>query len=287
MSGALIRFDLSLPNYFSYPPAPGVDVKPMIPRGEPRSLYIRGEYGRKPDGQMRALPVHNTTHLDVPYHFDEAGADLAAVLNNSAWVADRPCLAKVVHLGGQADLPGSHQRNGVTYCERVSAAVLPGAEELKGYDALVILTGFGRVMAGLTDFQFTPDSDDFYHVPWLDADAVSLILEAGLRLVAIDSTTIEPQTSAKPLRFAGDAHHSLLENDPPVLIMECLNGTDMEAKVGFLPAEGLLHMVPKRAGEYRAEAAHSRAFLYFYRDDPQGKALRQLHQTMTPEEMYG
>ena len=54
-----------------------------------------------------------------------------------------------------------------------------------------------------------------------------------------------------------------------------------------MPSEGLLHMVPRRVNEEGAEAAHGRAFLYFYRDDPQGEALRGLAQAITPEEMYG
>lgn len=288
MAGALIRFDLSLPNYFSYPPAPGVDTRPMIPRGDnPRSLFIRGEYGRKPDGQQRPVPAHNTTHLDVPYHFDEAGADLAGVLNTAAWVADRPCLARVVSLGDDPALPGAFTRDGVTYCERVTAAVLPPAEVLRGYEALVVLTGFGRLMAGLQSFQFEHHDDGYYHVPWLDADAVDVILAAGLKLVAIDSTTVEEQTSSTPHRMSSDAHLRLLGNEPPVLIMECLNGTGLAGQVGFVPTEGLLHMVPRRVNAAGAEAAHSRAFLYFYRDDSQGEALRSLQRTMTPQEFYG
>jgi len=287
MAGALIRYDLSLPNYFSYPPAPGVDTRSLIPRGEPRSLYIRGEYGRKADGQMRPIPAHNTTHLDVPFHFDAAGADLAGVLNNPGWAGDRPCLARVVALGGDPTLPGSHTRDGVTYCEAVGAEVLPPLEELAGYEALVILTGFAALMAGLEGFQFTHAPDGFYHVPWLKADAVERILGAGLRLVALDSTTIEQQTSSEPHRMSGEAHHALLGHQPPVLVVECLNGSQLKSQVGFIPREALLHMVPRRVNAKGAEAAHCRAFLYFYRDDPRGEALRRLQNLTTPQEYHG
>jgi len=58
-------------------------------------------------------------------------------------------------------------------------------------------------------------------------------------------------------------------------------------QVGYAPHEGLLHMVPRRVNEKGADAAHGRAFLYFYRDDPEGEALRQLARAMKPEEMYG
>lgn len=287
MAGALVRFDLSLPNYFSYPPAPGVATRPMIPRQEPASLFIRGEMGQKADGQARPISAHNTTHLDTPYHFYEGGADLAGLLNRADSVADRPCLARVVHLAGRPDLPGAFERDGITYCERVSAEVLPPAETLRGYEALVLLTGFGRVMAGLEDFQFSPAPDGYYHVPWLDESAVARIREAGLQVVAIDSTTVEPQTSAQPHRMGSDAHFSLLGHEPPVLIMECLNGSGLAEQVGYAPEEALLHMVPRRVNAAGAEAAHCRAFLYFYRDDADGRALRALQAGMTPQEYYG
>lgn len=287
MSNPLIRYDLSLPGYFSYPPAPGIHTRAMIPRKETKALYMRGEFGQKADGQQRPMTAHNTTHLDVPFHFDGDGDDLAAVLNRAESPADRPCLARVVHLGGDTTLPGAYGRDGVDYCEAVSAEVLPSAGELRGYEALVLLTGFGEVMAKYDGIPFTQDSDGYYHIPWLTADAVALILEAGLSLVAIDSNTVEEQTSSEPHRMSGDAHHSLLGHQPPVLIMECLHGVGMAEKVGFLPGEGLFQMVPRRVNAKGADAAHSRAFLYFYRDDPQGKALRDLQEVITPGEFHG
>ena len=197
MSAALIRFDLSLPCYFSTAPAPGVAVRPQIPRREPKGLYMRGETGEKHDGSPRLMTAHNTTHLDVPYHFYEQGADLAAVLNRREGPADRPHLARLVLLAGRADLPGAHTRDGVTYCEAVHAAALPPVEELRGYEALVILTGFGAVMAAPRAGQFPRDRDGFHHLPYLTGDAVERILAAGLRLVGIDSNTVEPQLSAR------------------------------------------------------------------------------------------
>ena len=83
MAHALIRFDLSLPCYFSFPPAPSVAARPMIPRKGAASLYMRGEMGEKHDGSPRLITAHNTTHLDLPFHFYEQGADLAAVLNRT------------------------------------------------------------------------------------------------------------------------------------------------------------------------------------------------------------
>lgn len=287
MAGPLIRFDLSLPGYFSHPPAPGVRTRAMIPRQETKTLYMRGEFGEKSPGEFRPITAHNTTHLDVPFHFDGDGADLEAVLNRGDSVADRPCLARVVSLAGDPSLPGAYRRDGVDYCEAVSAEVLPPAEVLEQYEALVLLTGFAKVMLQYSDRPFVHDADGFYHIPWLTGDATRVILESGLSLVALDSNSVERQTSSKPHRMSGDAHQALLGNDPPVLIMECLNGADLENQVGFFPAEALLHMVPRRVNAKGAEAAHSRAFLYFYRDDGEGEALRTLQSMMTPEEFHG
>ncbi|MDH5751650.1 MAG: cyclase family protein [Deltaproteobacteria bacterium] len=291
MTADLIRFDLSLPNYFSHPPAPGVATRDMIPRSGGQSLYMRGEFGQKAGGDMRPISSHCTTHLDMPLHFDAEGADLANVLNNPRWPGDRPCLARVVYLAEDPALPGAHTRadggRRVTYCERVDAALLPGAEELAGYEALVILTGFGAVMSGWDEFQFTPEQDGYYHAPWLADDAVELIRGSGLGLVAIDSTTIERQTSASPFRMTSGAHLSLLTGENPVLIAEGLNGAGIREKAGFVPREAVLHLVPRRVNERGGDAAHCRALLYFYRDDPAGAALRNLLRTITPGEYHG
>lgn len=288
MAGPLIRYDLSMTNYFSFPPAPAVRTRSMIPRSEARALYMRGEYGEKVDGgAFRALTAHNTTHLDTPFHFDADGEDLAALLNRADSVVDRPCRARVLNLAGNASLPGAHTREGVTYCEAVSAAVLPPEAELRRVEALVLLTGFGALMARYPDRPFTDDADGFYHLPWLTDDAVERILAAGLKLVAIDSPTVERQTSSEPHRMSGDAHLMLLARRPPVLIMECLDGSRLSGEVGFVPHEALLHIVPRRVNAAGADAAHSRAFLYFYREDPDGAALAALQTMMTPQEFHG
>ena len=292
MSSPLVRFDLTLSRYFGYPPAPSVGTRAMIPRRESEALFMRGEYGIKEDGRLRPISSHGTTHLDVPLHFYAEGSDVAGVLNNAAWPGDRPSLARVVSLfpGTAADgqsAPGRFSRDGVSYCEAVSAELLPDPEILAGYEALVILTGFGALMNAEREEGFAPADSQGYHVPYLTEGAVERILAAGLRLVAIDSTTVEPQTSAEPVRFGSAVHFSLLGASPPVLIVEGLDGSKIGEQAGFVPSEGLLHVVPRRVNAVGGEAAHSRVFLYCFRQDPEGRALRALLKCMTPEEYYG
>ncbi len=286
MASSLIRFDLSLPHYFTYPPQPQVDTRAMIPRTED-GLYIRGEFGIKSDGAMRPISSHASTHLDVPYHFVPEGADLDATLNRRDSPADRPCLTRVVHLAGRSDLAGSFTRDGITYCETISAAELPPLETLRGYEALAVLSGFAALMEQERDGQFTPAEDGANHVPCFTPDAVARILASGVGLVALDSPTVEPQTGVSPLRYGSDVHRDLLGHSPPVLIVEGIGGGSLAAQVGFVPTEALLHVVPRRVNAKGADAAPSRVFLYFYRDDPRGTALRALHEVMRPEECYG
>lgn len=287
MAKSLIRYDLTLPGYFTYPPAPSVATRPMIPRREPRGLYMRGEYGTKPDGKLRPIVAHNTTHLDVPYHFLEDGDDLAHVLNRPQWPADRPCLARVALLGGRPEMPEAYTRDGVTYCETISGDVLPAEEILRDYEALVILTGFGAIMTASPASPFAVEADGNYHVPHLTDSAVERILASGLRLIALDSTGVEPQIGTDPVRFSSEVHFRLLGHSPPVHIVEGLDGASLVRRLGYLPEEGLLHVVARRVNEAGADAAHSRVFLYLYRDDTSGSALRNLADTLRAEEMYG
>ena len=150
-----------------------------------------------------------------------------------------------------------------------------------------MLTGFASVVAHYGEAPFPPDGDGGFHVPHLTDSAVERILASGLGLVALNSTTVEAQTGTEPVRFSSDSHHSLLGHDPPVMIVEGLGGAGLIERLGFAPEEALLHVVPRRVNEAGADAAHSRVFLYIYRGDDDGAALRRLARTLTVEEMYG
>ena len=94
------------------------------------------------------MSSHNTTHLDAPLHFVEGGQDMAAFLNQDHPV-ERPCLARLLHLAAQADDASCCTRGGVCYREHIGQEDLPSAAALKDYEALLIFSGFGSIMAGV------------------------------------------------------------------------------------------------------------------------------------------
>ncbi len=285
-SMSLIRFDIGLPGYFTYPPAPGVNTRPLIAR-QPSGLYMRGEFGFKNvGGEGRPMSSHNTTHLDAPLHFVEGGQDMAAFLNQDHPV-ERPCLARLLHLAAQADDASCCTRGGVCYREHIRQEDLPSAAALKDYEALLIFSGFGSIMAGVPAGScYAGDDAGYYHLPWMGEAAACHVRDAGLRLVGIDSPSIEPQISAVPHRMGEAAHRILLGSEPPVLIVECLNAGGLQEQVGFLPEEALLQLVVRRVNAVGADAAPCRALLYFYADDSGGQKLRGLQQQLTPHQMF-
>jgi hypothetical protein len=79
----------------------------------------------------------------------------------------------------------------------------------------------------------------------------------------------------------------LLGNDPPVFILEGVSGARMAARAGFIPAEGVLEVIPRRTNAAGADAAHARVFLSFYRGADNRQRLRDFMEVMTPEYLYG
>ena len=125
MGNGLIKCDLTLRKYFIYGNSAAVVTRPVLPRREGQPILMRGEVGIKDDGNLRPLVAHNTTHIDMPLHFIEGGADLAEVLNNSDYRINRPMLTRVLDLSNWSDASAMRERDGVRYCERVTADMLP------------------------------------------------------------------------------------------------------------------------------------------------------------------
>jgi kynurenine formamidase len=247
---------------------------------------MRGEVGIKDDGQLRPLVAHNTTHIDMPVHFLEGAADLHTVLNNPAYRVNYPLLARVVDVSAWPDPQYLYETEGTRYCELVTAEMLPPVEELCSYDALVLLTGFGAVMRRGSE-QYRPDNEGFFHMPGVTAEVAQVIAKAGLTLLAIDSPTVERQIQGNPLRMSGDVHPILLGHTPPVFILEAIAGDHLAFHVGFVPTEGMLEVIPRRANAKGADAAPARVFLSFYGGQNNRQQLQQLIALMTPKYLYG
>jgi kynurenine formamidase len=282
----LIKYDLSLDVYFTYGPAANVSSRPVLPRRADQPIFMRGEVGVKGDGQLRPMVAHNTTHIDMPVHFLEGAEDLATVLNNPAYRVNLPLLARVVDVSTWPDPHYLYEYRGVRYCELVTAEMLPAVGELRTYDALILLTGFGAVMRRGSD-HYAADPTGFFHMPGITVEAAQHVAQADLTLLAIDSPTVERQTQANPLRMTGDVHPILLGHAPPVFILEAVAGDHLASEVGFIPTEGMLEVIPRRANARGADAAPARVFLSFYRGPSNRQLVQRLITLVTPKYLYG
>jgi kynurenine formamidase len=282
----LIKYDLSLDVYFTYGPAAHVVSRTVLPRREGQPIFMRGEVGVKDDGQLRPTVAHNTTHIDMPVHFLEGAADLDNVLNNAAYRVNLPLLARVIDVSTWPEPQYLYENHGVRYCELVTADMLPPVEELRQFDALLLLTGFGAVMRRGSE-HYAPDAAGFFHMPGVTVEVAQRVVEAGLTLLAIDSPTVERQTQGNPLRMTGDVHPILLGHTPPVFILEAVAGDRLAPQAGVVPTEGMLEVIPRRANARGADAAPARVFLSFYRGQNNRQQLQRLIAMMTPKYLYG
>lgn len=286
MGHGLIKCDLTLETYFTYGHSASVITRPVLQRREGQPIVMRGEIGIRDDGNFRPLVAHNTTHIDMPIHFMDDSADLAAVLNNPAYRINLPMRARVLDLSAWPDPACGYAHNGVRYCERVSLDMLPTVEELRQYDALILLTGFGAVMRQGSEV-FQPDTDGFYHIPSITVAVAERVVEAGLALLAIDGMTVECQTQGQPLRMTGDVHPVLLGHTPPVFILEGVVGDRIVGPGEVMPTEGMLEVIPRRTNAVGADAAHARVFFSFYRGADSQARLTQLLEMVTPQHLHG
>jgi arylformamidase len=192
----------------TYPGIPGPEVIPHLTREHSRQVYAPGtEFAMD-----RISMIGNTgTYLDSPYHRYADGADLAAL--PLAAVADLP--AVVVRLADSGE-------RGI------------GPRPLAPLDlagtAVLLHTGWDRHWG--TEAYGDP-------APFLTEPAAKLIVDAGARLVGIDSVNIDDTHSGgqRP------AHSILLDAGIPVL--EHLTG------LADLPVTGArLHAAPPRVRDF-------------------------------------
>src|SRR5919109_891387 len=98
---------------------------------------------------------------------------------------------------------------------------------------------------------------------------------------------VERKTQGNPLRMTGDVHPILLGHTPPVFILEAIAGDRLAPQAGFVPTEGMLEVIPRRANAKGADAAPARVFLSFYRGRNGRQQLQQLIALITPKYLYG
>jgi arylformamidase len=192
----------------TYPGLPGPEITPHLTREASRSHYAPGvEFAID-----RISMVGNTgTYLDSPYHRFADGADLAAL--PLAAVADLPAVVvRLADSGGRGIGP-----------QALATPDLAGA-------AVLLHTGWDRHWG--TEMYGDP-------APFLTEPAAKLIVEAGARLVGIDSVNIDDAHSGgqRP------AHSILLDAGIPVL--EHLTG------LADLPVTGArFHAAPPRVRDF-------------------------------------
>jgi kynurenine formamidase len=204
----------------TYPGLPGPEITPHLTRADSRATYAPGvEFAID-----RISMVGNTgTYVDSPYHRYEGGADLADLPLSS--LADLP--AVVVRLTDRFGEPGPRSvavRPARAADRGVGVADLAGLEVTGA--AVLLHTGWDRHWG-------TPAYGD--PAPYLTEDGAKALVDAGARLVGIDSVNIDDAHGGgyRP------AHSILLGAGIPVL--EHLTG------LAGLPDTGArLHAVPPR-----------------------------------------
>ncbi|MFC7546228.1 cyclase family protein [Plantactinospora sp. GCM10030261] len=172
----------------TYPGLPGPEITPHLTREASREHYGSGvEFAID-----RISMVGNTgTYLDSPFHRYADGADLAGLPLTA--VADLPALVIRLTGGSRRDID----------------AVALAAYDVAGH-AVLLHTGWDRHWG-------TPSYGD--PAPFLTEAGARHLVDAGARLVGIDSVNIDDHTgSARP------AHSILLDAGIPVL--EHLTGLD-------------------------------------------------------------
>ena len=150
--------------------------------------------------------VHTSTHVDTPWHFNDAGRKI------NDFAIEEFVFEHVLFL----DIPkGAWQ-------PIEPADLQPHAAALAKCEALLIRTGFGAVRGC--------DWDTYNEAtPGLSVEAAQYL--AGfdnLRCIGVDFISIENLKNHRPLNYP--VHHALLDRDVPMLIIE-------DAKLDELPAD--------------------------------------------------
>jgi kynurenine formamidase len=145
------------------------------------------------------IATHAGTHVDAPWHFVPGGKTIDEIpLDRLAGTA---VVVQVSRGGGEA-VPASD----------LEAA---GIEE---NDIVFLHTGWGDKF----------ESDQYNDHPYLSDEAARWLVDHRIKIIGLDTITVDMPTAVRPQGFTFPVHHILLENE--VLIIE--NLTNLEKVAG-------------------------------------------------------
>ena len=244
----LIRVDLSPADYVHVPQAPKIERRAIFARGGDNEWEMSGVLGINEAGECLGISNHTWSHLDAPYHLLADGASLDEI-DPRHYLASR---ARVIDLTKSNAQERRETIDGVDYHSRIDVEDLP--DNLEGYDALLLVTGFGALID--RGYPMTPEAD--HHYPNVTRAAAERIAAVeSIRLVGIDSPSFDkPETNAI-------AHRILLGRRPtPILLLETLTCERLRPALSPLPREVLLTVEPLRAYGQRPDGALSSVYAY-------------------------
>ncbi len=255
---AVCRVDLSPPDYAHVPQAPRIERRVILARDAENPWQMRGVLGVDATGRAVGLSNHTWSHMDAPFHRLGHGATLDRI-PPAHYLASR---TRVVDLSGSNARARREVVLGTDYHSLIDAEDVP--DGLDGYDAVLFVTGFGPLIE--RGYPMTDSADE--HYPSLTrAGAERLAAVSSLRLIAIDSPTIDKPPAD------GIAHVTLLGRPSPVLLVETLTCERLRRAASPLPTEGLLTVEPLRAFGPEPDGALASVYFYYPRDSHQTAAF--------------
>ncbi len=244
----LVRVDLSPADYVHVPQAPKIERRSIFARGADNEWEMSGVVGVNAAGECVGLSNHTWSHVDAPYHLLADGASLDEI-DPRQYLSSR---ARLIDLTDSTATERRETIDGINYHSRIDVADLP--DDLEGFDALLLVTGFGALID--RGYPMTKDAD--HHYPNVTRAAAEMMASIqSIRLVGIDSPSFDkPETNAA-------AHRVLLGRRPtPVLLLETLTGERLRRALDPLPKEILLTVEPLRAYGQRPDGALSSVYAY-------------------------
>lgn len=167
----------------SVPVGPGTHVYPgdPVPRLTPHSTIARDGFN------LLAVQMGSQTgtHVDAPFHFEEAGARIDAL-----------DLTLFTGPGLVVDARGHGARERITW-----ATFAPYADELHPGTMLLLHTGWSAHYG----------SPRYLEHPFLDADACARLLDLGIRTFGIDAINLDETPDAEHPGDGYPVHHLIAE----------------------------------------------------------------------------